>query len=843
MPQILSAKYLYSMDADARFMPQTREELDGLRAELHAHNRRYYVDAKPVISDREFDRLMQLLLDAESAHPEWFDPNSPSQRVGGDITDRFEKVEHSEPMLSLSNSYSAEEIQEWADRASKMLEGESIEFVMELKYDGVAIALHYENRKLIRALTRGDGTVGEDVTANVRTIRSIPLQLEAHAPESLEIRGEIFFPLQGFDALNAAQVAAGKPAFANPRNTAAGTLKSQDSAVVATRPLDCRLYSVVNPPLACTGHADSIAAAGEWGFPIPEAKSRMVETTRDIAGILNFIEHWNVARHELPFAIDGIVLKVNSFAHQRELGMTAKSPRWAIAFKFESEQQTTKLLGITYQVGRTGAITPVAELEPVLIAGTTVRRASLHNADQIAALDIRVGDSVWVEKGGEIIPKVVGVDVEKRPEESTPWVYATHCPECNTALERKEGEARHYCPNIESCPPQVRGRIEHFVSRKAMNIDGLGPEIIELLVSKGGVADVADLYALEARATETWRMNTVMYKQTSATDESRLRSQFLHAWANWNHRNAQGLRGSAEATPVSRAAVDSWLVRPVGDPFGLAEALEWGADWRAFVKHAMASFPSAEAIQLRCDQVGFADELLIGPVGLSWEIDGWGVSQLDWQHWEALLHRLTPRTRQRLGDVELQNLLKAIDASKDRPLDRVLFAIGIRHVGSETASMLVDYFGSMEAIQAATEEELLGIHGIGGEIVRSVRAFFDDPAQRELVSRLEVAGLQMAVAHQAGNASVSQALKGQTFVITGTHPVSRESLADLIRLHGGKVASSISKKTDALVAGEKAGSKLSKAEELGVPVWMYEELIDRLPKSGSNETSQIMEKE
>jgi len=808
--------------------PQNRAELEALRTALHEHNHRYYVEAKPVISDREFDQLMEFLIEAEAAHPEWYDVNSPSQRVGGDITDRFEKVEHSEPMLSLSNSYNAEDIRDWAKRADKILEGEEVEFVMELKYDGVAIALHYENGELIRALTRGDGTVGEDITTNVRTIRSIPLKLNGDAPDRLEIRGEIYFPWEGFEALNAQQLANGKSEFANPRNTAAGTLKSQDSAVVASRPLDCKLYGVVNPPSNLESHSASVLAAGQWGFPIPDFASRMIESTRDIEGILDYIVFWDEARHDLPFAIDGVVIKVNAYQQQRELGMTAKSPRWAIAYKFESERQATQLLDITYQVGRTGAITPVAELEPVLIAGTTVRRASLHNADQISALDIRIGDWVFVEKGGEIIPKVIEVDTSRRDSNSPVLVYARECPECGSELIRKEGEARHYCPNDASCPPQVRGRIEHFVSRKAMNIDGLGPEIIDLLVRKGGISDFSDLYQLQDRATEDWRQRTVIYKLTNEPTDAQLQLQYLHALGIWQYRNAQGTRVSPDASPISKSQVEDWLNHRETDAFGLQKALQWNTDWKKFVQTAVQDFPMAAQMQASAETVEFSDQLLLGPKALSWERDGWGVTELEWLHFEALLHRLTPRTRQRLGEVELSNLLSAIAHSKDRSFDRVLFAIGIRHVGSETASILAEYFGSLEALRGASEEELLAIHGVGMEIAQSVRAYFDDSAHAQQLQALEAAGLQLKLQERREEQGASTRLAGKTLVITGTHAIPREALADLIRLHGGKVTNSISKKTDALVAGEKAGSKLEKATSLGVPVWSYQDLLDQV---------------
>ena len=815
------------MSWDPDQLPSTHAELDQLRKELHAHNRRYYVEAQPTVSDRYFDRLLECLLKAEAQHPEWADPNSPSQRVGGDITDRFEKVPHSAPMLSLTNSYNAEDIADWADRADKILEGEDVEFVMELKYDGVAIALQYENGKLQRALTRGDGSVGEDITANVRTIKSIPLELSDSAPDDLEIRGEIFFPWAGFEALNAAQVAANKPTFANPRNTAAGTLKSQDSRVVASRPLDCMLYSVVTANASIESHMASIQSARMWGFPTPSTEKRMVEVATSIDGIMDFIAHWDAARHALPFAIDGIVIKVNAYSQQAELGMTAKSPRWAIAYKFESEQQATRLNAVTYQVGRTGAITPVAELEPVLIAGTTVKRASLHNADQIAAMDIRVGDEVLVEKGGEIIPKVVGVNVEARDASSDPLVYITTCPECGTALIRQEGEAKHYCPNESGCPPQVLGRIEHFVSRKAMNIDGLGPEIIELLVQKGGIRHAGDLYALSARATEAWRKSTVLYKMTAATTDQDLYAQRVHALALWRYRNKKGERPSVSATPISKKAVQDALVQGTSAAF---EPLpEPSAEWQSFLEMAIGpSVPMAADILEKAGHMEHADELVVGQQALDWDREGWGMDQNDWEHLLSFLHRLTERTRQRLGQKELEKLLEAIEASVGQPFEKVLYAIGIRHVGTETAILLANHFRNIDALAEADEEAVSAIHGVGGEIARSVHAFFRDPHALEVLQGLRDAGVKLKLDVSALSTAGGDTFTGKTFVITGTHPVPREELADLIRANGGKVSGSVSKKTSVLVAGEKAGSKLTKAQDLGVTVWGYEALMNKL---------------
>lgn len=479
-----------------------RARIEQLREELHAHNHRYYVLADPVVSDREFDALLEELVGLEASHPEWRDPHSPTQRVGGDLTDRFEKVTHRSPMLSLSNTYNAEEVAQWVERVKSGLPDEEVEFVMELKYDGVAISLWYEQGKLVRAVTRGDGATGEDVRANVATIRTLPLQLQAGAPDPLEIRGEIYFPWPDFEALNLSRREAGEQEFANPRNTAAGTLKLQDSKVVATRPLDCMIYNVDAQTMSgaeVVCHSEAVALAQVWGFKTPEG--RRLEVAHSVEEVMGFVSHWNEARHQLDFAIDGIVIKVNRYDHQKRLGMTAKSPRWAIAFKFETERVRTKLKSVRYQVGRTGAVTPVAELDPVQLGGTTVKKASLHNADQMARLGLREGDMVFVEKGGEIIPKIVGVDGNESHGEglfAPPTIsFPGACPSCGHTLKRKEGEAQHHCPNRVDCPAQVMGRIEHFISRKAMNVDGLGEETVKQLVEAGLVRDVADLYSLQ----------------------------------------------------------------------------------------------------------------------------------------------------------------------------------------------------------------------------------------------------------------------------------------------------------------------------------------------------------
>ncbi|MGB8704830.1 MAG: NAD-dependent DNA ligase LigA [Gillisia sp.] len=470
----------------------TEEKINQLREELHRHNYNYYVLDKPEISDYEFDMKLKELQDLEEKHPEFADENSPTLRVGGAVTKNFATVVHEQRMYSLSNSYSKEELEEWETRIKKMLDGK-VEYVCELKYDGASISLTYLDGKLQRAVTRGDGIQGDDVTNNVKTIRSVPLKLKGDYPEKFFIRGEIVLPYEGFTKMNAERVEAGEEPYANPRNTASGSLKLQDSAEVARRPLDCLLYTITGAEIGIKTQFEGLQKAREWGFKVPE-QSELKKSTEEV---LEYINYWDKHRHDLPYETDGVVVKVNDLRQQDELGYTAKSPRWAMAYKFKAEQETTKLEKITYQVGRTGAITPVANLAPVLLAGTTVKRASLHNADQIEKLDVREGDSVFVEKGGEIIPKIVGVDFTKRAPDSQPTKYIHHCPECGTELVRVEGEALHYCPNATGCPPQIIGRIQHFISRKAMDIEGLGGETVTLLVKEDLIENYADLYELK----------------------------------------------------------------------------------------------------------------------------------------------------------------------------------------------------------------------------------------------------------------------------------------------------------------------------------------------------------
>ena len=472
-------------------MNTTEQEIKGLRDELREHNYNYYVLDNATISDYEFDIKLKKLQELEAKHPEFFDANSPTQRVGGEVTKNFETIPHEHRMYSLDNSYTKEDLQDWETRIKKLVDGD-IYYTCELKYDGASISLTYEAGNLVKAVTRGDGFQGDNVTANIKTIKSVPLQLKGDYPVKFDIRGEIVLPFEGFHKMNEERIEIGEEPYRNPRNTASGSLKLQDSTEVAKRPLECLLYNLMGSNLRINTQFESLDKARHWGFKVPEA----AKLVNSIDEVLEFIEYWNIHRHDLPYETDGVVIKVNNLQQQEELGYTAKAPRWAMAYKFKAEQVSTRLNSIVYQVGRTGAITPVANLEPVELAGTTVKRASLHNADQIKKLDIRVGDTVYVEKGGEIIPKILGVDLSKRPLNSEPTRYIAQCPECETALVRQDGEAQHYCPNYNGCNPQIIGRIQHFISRKAMDIDGLGGETVALLVNEGLINNYSDLYEL-----------------------------------------------------------------------------------------------------------------------------------------------------------------------------------------------------------------------------------------------------------------------------------------------------------------------------------------------------------
>ncbi|MFT4525398.1 MAG: DNA ligase (NAD+) [Granulosicoccus sp.] len=657
--------------------------IEQLSKELDFHNHLYYVLSNPQISDREFDLKMEELMKLETEFPDFLSLESPSQRVGGGVSKEFETVKHRYPMLSLSNSYSMEEIEDFADRIQKLIDRE-VQYVCELKFDGVALGVTYENGRMVQAVTRGDGVEGDDVTLNAKTIRSLPLRIDSKdVPERFEVRGEVFLSHSKFEKLNVEREEIGEPLYANPRNTASGTLKMQDSKIVSSRGLDCFLYSYHADSKLTGSHQGDLEKMSSWGFKV----NTDMQVCRTIDEVKAYLTHWDEARHHLPFDIDGVVIKVDSEDDREELGFTAKSPRWAIAYKFASEQAQTVLNEVTYQVGRTGAITPVANLEPVLLAGTTVKRASLHNQDQIEKLDLHLGDTVLVEKGGEIIPKIVGVNLDLRPSRAQRVVYIDKCPECETELKKVEDEAKHFCPNESGCPPQITGRIEHFISRKAMNIDGLGAETIEQLHVVGLIENIADLYILN----------------------------------------------SEQLLPLDRMA-----------------------------------------------------------------------------------------------ETSVNKLLAGIEDSKNIPFPRLLFGIGIRYVGQTVAKKLARHFKNIEALIAASKEELIDVDEIGERIAESVILYFQDDQNADQVRRLREYGLQFEV--EDTGARTSNSLDGKSFVVSGVFTeFSRDQLKETIEQNGGKNVGSISKKTDFVLAGDKMGpSKLKKAEDLGVPIISEQDFISMI---------------
>lgn len=669
-------------------MSNTKDRIEFLRKELTDLNYKYYVLDQSDVSDYEFDQMMNELKQLEKENPELDSPGSPTHRVGGQITKIFPTVRHERRMYSLDNSYSFDDIKDWATRVAKSID-EKVEYVCELKYDGLSISILYENGQLVQAVTRGDGFQGDDVTHNVRTIRSVPLHLRGKYPQRFYIRGEIIMPKKSLDKLNEERKKEGLEPYANPRNTASGSLKLQDSEAVAKRGLDCYLYYVLTDERGYSTQWDSLQHAKDMGFKV----GNYARLCTNLEEVTAFIEHWNTERYHLPFEIDGVVIKVNSISEQEELGYTAKSPRWAIAYKFKAEKVETQLLSVDYQVGRTGAITPVANLKPVLVAGTTVKRASLHNQDFIANMDLRINDLVFVEKGGEIIPKIVDVNYDKREPGTIKLEFIKNCPACGTPLVREPGEAAHFCPNEKACPPQVMGRMEHFVSRRAMNIDSVGAETVSMLYENGLVKDISDFYILKK-------------------------------------------------------------------------------------------------------------EQLIG---------------LD-----------------RMADKSAQNIIDGIENSKQIPFEKVLYALGIRHVGETMAKKLAKRFKSIEGLQNATLEELENTADVGNKIAISIQEYFAKPEHLALIDRLKKAGLHFET--EDSHEEISHILEGKTFLFTGKLTAfTREHAEELVEKNGGRNISSVSKNLDYLVVGEKAGSKLKKAEQLGTVHILDEyQFLDLFEKEGIN---------
>ncbi len=667
------ARYLYPMIPSE--IDPVYERIQLLRTELHRHNHRYYVEDRPVLTDQAFDALLRELEDLERAHPQWADDNSPTQRVGGAVTKKFNSVRHRVPMQSLANTYSREELDAFFDRVEGALPEEPVCYVGELKYDGIALSLHYAGGRLVRAVTRGDGVSGDEITANVRTIATVPLVLNGTSPESVEVRGEVFLPFAAFAALNNDRLEQDLEPFMNPRNAASGSLKLQDSAEVGKRGLAFMPYLLVGVE-GVAAHASGFEQLKAWGFKVPNEEDHTLLVAHHRNEIYRFLDRWDADRAELPFGIDGAVIKVDATDQQRRLGSTAKAPRWAIAYKYKALAKTTRLEAVVYQVGRTGAVTPVAQLEPVLLAGTVVKRASLHNEDIIRSLDLHMGDTVWVEKGGEIIPKITAVEFGMRPNGALPVRFPESCPECGTPLVRQEGEAQHYCPNAIGCMPQRHGRVVHFLGRRALNLEGLGTETVQALLDRGLVQQPSDLYYL---------------------------------------------------------------------------------------------------------------------------------SESDWY--------LLPNFKEK----SLQNVQLALEASKQVPFERVLFGLGIRHVGETVAKKMARHWGNINALAAADVESLQEADEVGPAIAESVRAFFSDQLNRVEVDRLRAAGLRMEI---DGSHTVSNVLQGKSFVVSGVFTgYTRDGIKETIESYGGRVVGSVSAKVDFVVAGEGMGpAKKAKAESLGVQV-------------------------
>ena len=653
-------------------MPENiQQKIEELREELHQHNYNYYILDEPSISDFEFDLKLKELQDLELAHPEFYDANSPSLRVGGGVTKNFPTVQHQFRMYSLDNSYDFNDLEDWENRILKTVENEEVEFVAELKYDGASISILFENGELKQAVTRGDGFQGDEITNNVRTISDVPLKLKGDFPNRFFIRGEIYLTKKNFEKINKSREEEGLDLFMNPRNTASGSLKMQDSAEVRKRSLSAVLYQYIAEEFPAETHWELLSKAKKWGFKVSEDQAKLCKNLEEVK---NFINYWDKERHNLPFEIDGIVLKVNSLNQQKQLGYTAKSPRWAMAYKFKAEKVETELLSVSYQVGRTGAITPVANLKPVLLAGTTVKRASLHNEDIIKKLDLHDGDFVYVEKGGEIIPKIVGVNLEKRTLLQQPIEYIKNCPECGTELVKLEDQAIHFCPNETHCPPQVVGKMIHYVSRKALNIENLGSETIEQLYREKLIENVADFYTLK-------------------------KEQLL---------------------PLERMAEKS-----------------------------------------------------------------------------------------------AQNIIDGVEKSKQIPFEKVLYGIGIKHVGETVAKKLVKNFNTIEELKNASVEELCQVEDIGEKIAISITEFFKNPENLLMIERLKTYGVQLEKGENT-NEVLSNALEGKTFLFTGKLSLfTREQAEEMVEKHGGKNISAVSKNLNYLVVGEKAGSKLKKAQEIG----------------------------
>jgi DNA ligase (NAD+) len=816
------------------------QRIDFLRNELDRHNHQYYVLSNPLISDYEFDMMMKELEKLEKEHPEYADPASPTQRVGSDRNEEFIQVRHRIPMLSLANIYSFEELKEFDQRIRKELEVD-FQYVCELKLDGTSISLTYKNGVLDKAVTRGDGEVGDDVTANVKTIASIPLRIRnRNFPPEFDIRGEIVMPFSVFEELNRQREENGEPLFANPRNAASGTLKLQNSSMVASRKLDAYFYMTPGEFLQNDSHWKNLEDASAMGFKV----SRHNQLCHTIEEVKAFLEKWDTARFDLPVATDGVVIKVNSLRQQEMLGFTAKSPRWAVAFKFKAEQASTTLLSIDYQVGRTGAVTPVANLEPVLLAGTRVKRASLHNADVIAGLGLHEKDTVFVEKGGEIIPKITGVDFSRRHPMAQPVQFISHCPECGTVLVRSEGEAAFYCPNDTGCPPQIKGKIEHFISRKAMNIDGIGPGLIKLLYDKKLLSSIIDLYCLKDQKDKIVGLEsliTINAKGEEIGNEIPLERLFycfkgspsLNIWEkviqhktlkNIPDLNKDKLAVQHELDYNESVSVIQFIKKyPILQSFIRNLPDDQDHIYLSDILSFMAGLPieKAERIENHFSYYYYFAKA---------EIDEFkniaGLDYFDFQKINDFLkdknlnhNKLNHLNVSSIQQKTFENIINAIEKSKNISFDKVLYSLGIRYVGETVAKVLAKSFKDIDSLINATYEDLISVETIGEKIANSIINHFQNEENKYLVKRLKEEGLKFET--EESQLNQEQLLKGLKFVVTGNfgNKLIRDQLKIKIEEYGGKVSSSVSNSTDYLVAGEKPGpDKIKQAKALKIKI-------------------------
>lgn len=800
-----------------------------LTKEINHHNQLYYQESRTEISDYEFDQLLEELIRLETQFPDLLQSDSPSQRVGGTVTKEFQTVEHEYRMLSLGNSYSIEELRAFDDRVAKGLGHRNYEYFCEMKFDGVAISLVYENGKLVRAVTRGDGFKGDEVTANVRTIRNIPLTIQAaNVPAKFEVRGEIFLPLKEFEKINAEREAKGEALMANPRNAASGTLKMQDSGVVAKRRLNCYFYQLLGDEIGVSKHDEAIHLIESWGFNV----SPTYQKASTIEEVVNYIEDWREKRFLLPLDTDGVVLKINDYDQREELGFTAKNPRWAIAYKYKAESAETELLSITYQVGRTGAITPVANLAPVQLAGTTVKRASLHNANEILRLDLHERDFVFVEKGGEIIPKITAVNPSRRKHGAPPIQYITTCPECGTGLIRKEGEAKHYCPNAAGCPPQVLGKIEHFVHKRAMDIDSLGTERIRALIDQGFIRTYADIYDLDQKQADLLglEMSQDQYeREATGLLYISLDKALFALTEGISFKQIQDFLLENTHLPLRdrlrafQAQIRAWK-KKVPANVGMVDFLLQNLDQHTDLMKVEDYVPVAVVLEIFLGRRVSFEKILEaskkhGTVHMI-------LLELDLDLPSEIQERIKKLKANTFQEGVISNMMEGIFKSKEQPFEKVLFALGIRNIGENTAVLLARHFGSIEKLQEASTEQLLEINGVGETLVHSIREFFTQPENLDSIARLKSHGLKFEI-EQSETVQIGNALKGKRILASGKlQHFKRDEIVDFVQAHGGQYISSVSKNLDFIIEGEEMGpSKKEKAQKLGIPLISEEEFL------------------